>query len=113
MPRTHRCAEDRPRLDRSGADRPLIRRLSALAAAALLTTALPAGADPDRGRLLYENHCRACHESNAHIRDDRRAGDRAELMAWVVRWSQHLGLDWRAAERTDVVDYLNQRYYGY
>ena len=66
-----------------------------------------------RGELLYENHCIACHESTAHIRHDRRAKSLPALEGWVIRWSNQQRLNWNAAEITDVVDYLNRRYYKF
>lgn len=68
---------------------------------------------PDRGRMLYENHCLTCHESVVHIRERQRAGSFAEVTSWVVRWASGLELDWRAEEIQDVVRYLNRRFYNY
>ena len=39
----------------------------------LLLYPLATSANPERGRLLYENHCRSCHESNVHIRQTQAA----------------------------------------
>ena len=39
----------------------------------LLLYAIATSANPERGRLLYENHCRSCHESNVHIRQTQAA----------------------------------------
>jgi hypothetical protein len=75
--------------------------------------ALPVSAAPERGRLLYENHCQACHVSTVHIRDQRKAASPAELRAWIQRWSGELKLDWQADELNDVYEYLNNRYYKF
>ena len=72
----------------------------------------PSLADETRGRLLYENHCTVCHESNVHVRENRRAGDRTEVMAMIKRFSTHLELDWSAEEMLDVLEYLDQQYYN-
>ncbi len=64
-----------------------------------------------RGQLLYENHCQLCHTSVVHVRETRRARSLKELEHWVTRWSGELNLSWGADEISDVVDYLNRRYY--
>ena len=77
-----------------------------------LLAAAPVAADEARGKLLYENHCMVCHESTVHVREDRKVEDRAGIMRMVVRFSDHLGLDWSAEEMRDVADYLAAEYYG-
>ena len=82
----------------------------------LATTLFVAGgqaqaADPERGKLLYENHCRVCHTSVVHIREDRKASSREEIRTWVQRWRKELGLQWGYGEIDDVMEYLNERYY--
>jgi len=69
------------------------------------------GADPQRGQLLYENHCLGCHDSRAHVRDNRRARSLDEVRQWVDRWSRTLSLDWGIDDRDDVAGYLYARYY--
>ena len=84
-----------------------------VAASALLVVApQPAAADESRGKLLYENHCQVCHESTVHVRENRKVEDRAGIMRMVVRFSDHLELDWSADEMRDVADYLAAEYYG-
>ena len=70
-------------------------------------------ADPERGRLLYENHCRVCHTSVVHVREDRKARSREEIRTWIQRWRKELGLQWGYGEIDDVVEYLNERYYRF
>ena len=83
----------------------------------LLLTVLPVlvgvveSAGFDRGRALYEHHCRACHEEWAHRRDVRQVDTYEGLRSRVASWSVHAGLDWSAAEVDDVTDFLNRRYY--
>jgi len=79
----------------------------------LLSCAMPVSADAERGRLLYENHCMSCHASTVHIRDQRKSKTPAELHAWILRWSEELKLNWREAERADVYQHLNNRYYKF
>ena len=66
---------------------------------------------PDRGQMLYENHCRGCHVSVVHIRSNRKAAS-LEAVRWeVARWSSELQLDWRNEEIADVVEYLDREFY--
>lgn len=72
-----------------------------------------AQADPERGRLLYENHCLACHESSIHIRETQGARSLEVVRAAVLRWQAVLALGWGAEEVADVAKYLNATWYGY
>ena len=90
---------------------------SATLAAILAPTALAfAGgearaADAARGQLLYENHCKVCHTSVVHVREERKATTREEIQSWIWRWQKELGLQWGTAEVDDVTEHLNNRYY--
>ena len=77
----------------------------------LLPTASPA--NPERGRLLYENHCRSCHESNVHIREVQAAKSLHEVHAQVARWQEALKLEWSAEDIGDVAEYLDAAWYHY
>jgi mono/diheme cytochrome c family protein len=70
-----------------------------------------AGAEFDRGRALYENHCRQCHDSWAHKPGVRVVATYEGLRERVASWSLHSGLGWSANEITDVTEYLNRRFY--
>jgi mono/diheme cytochrome c family protein len=91
----------------------VVRRLSStMFVVFLLVLSSPSyGADAQRGQLLYENHCGNCHDSRAHIRNDRRAKTLSDVRGWVVRWSDTLKLGWGKDERDDVAGYLYGRYY--
>lgn len=69
--------------------------------------------ESERGALLYENYCHACHESVVHIRKDRKAQSTDEIILQVKRWAKHLNLRWRRDEILDVAGYLNQRFYKF
>ncbi len=88
---------------------------SILAAAAasclLLAPGWASGADPDRGRALYGQHCGSCHSQSVHGREKRVAADFAAVRAWVVRWSETLKLRWEASDVDDVAVHLNNTYY--
>jgi hypothetical protein len=64
-----------------------------------------------RGQLLFENHCKKCHTSAMNVRETNRVRSLKDLEYWVSFWSRELKLPWRADEISDVVEYLNQRYY--
>jgi len=69
--------------------------------------------EASRGKMLYSNHCHACHESNIHIRAQRKVKKKSDIGYWVNRWSTHLKLNWKQADRQQVIDYLNQTYYKF
>lgn len=79
----------------------------------MLGVAASAQAGPERGRLLYENHCQACHTSTVHIREQRKAKTPAELRAWIQRWATELKLVWSEDELADVYQLLNNRHYKF
>lgn len=84
--------------------------------AALITLCLSTSAESDdsvRGKLLYENHCLDCHESVVHMRDNHKVKSLDDLRAQVIRWAQDQKLEWGEVEVSDVVDYLDERYYHY
>jgi len=89
-------------------------RLGVLVASlALGISAAQAAADAERGSVLYETRCNACHASSVHNREARKARSFAELRAQVLRWSAHAGGSWTAGEIDDVTLYLNRRYYRF
>ena len=89
----------------------------AAAFASLLAVAAAPGAtqaaDAERGRVLYETRCNACHESSVHNRKVRKAKSFASLRAQVLRWSEQVGGSWSAEEIDGVTLYLNRRYYRF
>jgi len=87
--------------------------LFSVAFSVLLSYSMPASADAERGRLLYENHCTSCHISTLHVREQRKSKTPAEMRAWIVRWSGELKLNWSEDELADVYQYLNNRYYKF
>ena len=65
----------------------------------------------ERGRMLYENHCQACHTSAIHGRKERIAIGIAELRTIVQRWQAIQKLHWTADEIEDVVQFLSTTRY--
>lgn len=94
-----------------------LRRAAALsAAAACLVGAASAvlaadPGDPDRGRLLYEAQCSACHSDQAHWRDKRVVQSWPQLIEQVRRWQASSGQHWSDEEIDDVAAHLNGLYY--
>ncbi|MFO1434371.1 MAG: hypothetical protein U1F76_30535 [Candidatus Competibacteraceae bacterium] len=70
-------------------------------------------ADTERGKLLYENHCTSCHESVAHVRENRRARALAEIYWQTTRWAVTERLEWRYEDVNDVTQYLNNEFYKF
>ena len=68
-------------------------------------------ADFERGRVLYENHCRMCHESLAFKRDDKIAKNYEEVRAQVIRWQTNTSLHWSEEDIKNVASYVARTYY--
>lgn len=88
------------------------RLVTALALSALAGTvaALPPEGN-SRGRMLYENHCGACHSSEVHWRDKKLARDWDGLLLQVRMWQDNGKLNWNEADIRDVAQHLNATYY--
>ena len=84
-----------------------------LASAFLLLAQSSAQPAPSRGRLLYETHCVACHDTQIHWRDRKLATDWVSLSKQVRRWQANTGLQWTEEEIDEVVHYLNTTIYRY
>jgi mono/diheme cytochrome c family protein len=68
---------------------------------------------PTRGKLLYDTHCIACHNSEIHWLDNKAATDWASLKAQVRRWQERAHLQWSEADIVEVARYLNDTIYRY
>jgi hypothetical protein len=66
-----------------------------------------------RGELLYTTHCIACHSTQMHWRDQRRATDLASLTEQVRYWQGRALLSWTEDDIAEVTRYLNQRIYRF
>lgn len=66
-----------------------------------------------RGKLLYENHCMACHESGVHIRTHQNVKSMQALRAEVSRWARIANLPWGNDEIEEVTRFLGNQYYKY
>ena len=86
--------------------------LAALAGSSLLSHAQGTPA-PSRGQLLYTTHCIACHTTQMHWRDERRAVDWETLKGQVRRWQGNAGLQWADADIVEVARHLNDTIYHY
>lgn len=67
----------------------------------------------DRGQLLYENHCLACHTADIHLRSDRKVNSLVELNKRVIIWQHHLKLGWELNDVRQVTNFLNQKFYNF
>lgn len=70
-------------------------------------------ADLERGRALYENHCRVCHTEKVHSRPNKLPVGRDELREIVDRWQQAEQLRWSTQDVADVVEFLGRTRYGH
>jgi|ERR1043166_452779 mono/diheme cytochrome c family protein len=76
----------------------------------------PAGAEgPDaaRGRVLYNQHCSACHTPGIHGRTTGLPITRAELRMLVDTFRRQAGLGWTREEIDDMVEHLNTMVYRF
>ena len=67
----------------------------------------------NRGELLYNTHCIACHTTQLHWRDKKQATNWTGIEAQVRRWQGISGLAWSNADITEVSRYLNNTIYKY
>jgi mono/diheme cytochrome c family protein len=93
-----------------------MRSLDCAIALAALTVAwhpVALGADAERGRALYENHCMVCHTSKVHRREPRVEANSAQLYRIVEGWQAEQGLRWSREEIDDVAYYLKLTQYNF
>jgi hypothetical protein len=69
--------------------------------------------DPLRGKYLFENHCQTCHHPYLLEREHRKVRDVAALQYQTRRWQAEIGVAWSEEEVSDVIDYLNERFYHF
>lgn len=67
----------------------------------------------ERGQLLYETHCIACHSAQVHWREKKLALDWSSLRWQVQRWQVIATLNWSEDDVTAVARHLNRRYYHF
>ncbi len=68
-------------------------------------------ASENRGRLLYDTACVACHTTQAHWRGKSVVHSWSDLVYQVTRWQQNAGQQWTPEEIVDVAAYLNGEFY--
>jgi cytochrome c5 len=80
----------------------------------LLVPFIACAQDPERGRLLYQTHCGACHSERTHDERLRPAvKDLAELRDMVAQWAPHSKRSYTLDELEDIVQYLNEAHYRF
>ena len=86
--------------------------MKSIASLALLALALPLQAqDLQRGKLLYETHCAACHTERLHGREKSSVKSMADLRDTVARWAKQAKRSFTPDELEDLVQYLNRSHY--
>jgi len=88
----------------------------ALLCAGVFALALPAQAqDPERGKLLYETHCLACHYERIHTRDPSRSRIHSltALRVEVVDRAAQTGQSFTVDDLDDIAEYLNRSHYRF
>lgn len=69
--------------------------------------------EASRGQLLYENHCKKCHENDVHFRENRKAKDIIDINKWVIRWQYDQKLNWEYSTIQEVTQYINRSFYKF
>jgi hypothetical protein len=82
-----------------------------IAAESRVAPSILSAVDVQRGQLLYETYCIACHTTQAHWRDKHIVTTWADLLYQVTRMQKNAGQDWTLGEITDVAAYLNDMFY--
>lgn len=84
-----------------------------LTSACMLAVTDASAASADRGRLLYETNCVACHTPSIHKRPNKIPLSRDELRMLVDHFRRSENLGWTPEEVEDVVEYLNVTRYHF
>ena len=80
----------------------------------LLVPCMAGAQDAERGRLLYQTHCGACHSERTHDERLRPAvKDLADLRDMVARWAPHSKRTYTLDELEDIVQFLNEAHYRF
>lgn len=80
----------------------------------LLGVTLPVvAADAAKGRQLHDANCVRCHDSGVYTRADRRIQSLEALHNQVARCELTLDLKWFDEDRANVVEHLNEAFYGF
>ena len=88
--------------------------LPGLVFASFALAAAPAlSQDAQRGKLLYETHCLACHYERIHKRDASRSliRSQAQLRVEVVQRAALTGQRFTTEDLDDIAEYLNRSHY--
>lgn len=83
------------------------------AVVALALAGVANAADINRGKLVYESRCVACHADSVHKRESRKAKEYDDIRAIVRARGEGTTRDWTAEDTEDVSRYLNERYYKF
>jgi len=87
----------------------------ALVGLALLAASAAFAQDAERGRLLYETHCTACHYERVHKRDPAKSlvKDYRGLQAEVAKRAELTPRRFSIEELEAVAEYLNRSHYRF
>jgi mono/diheme cytochrome c family protein len=88
------------------------RRLATLLALSMASVPVLAQ-DAQRGKLLYETHCVACHYERIHKRDPSRSliKSEAQLRTEVAQRAALTRQRFSAADLDEIAEYLNRTHY--
>ena len=87
------------------------KELAGLTLLLLLWTLPVLAADSANGKILHDEQCLRCHDSDLYVREERRVKSLDGLEYQVGVCISQLGVAWFDEEQADVVQYLNDYYY--
>jgi mono/diheme cytochrome c family protein len=84
-----------------------------LATALAATAAADVPGDAAEGKRLHDANCVRCHDSSVYTRKDRSVHSLEALQRQVQTCTHLANRDFSAAQRQDLVKYLDDQYYHF
>lgn len=81
--------------------------------AALLSLPLTVNAGPENGKSLHDAKCTGCHGTRIYTRANRMIHNKSELHARIEFCNKASKAGFSTAEKSDVLQYLNQDFYKF
>ena len=78
-----------------------------------LVSSQAAAADIQAGQALHDEHCLKCHDTSVYSKDRGNIISLAALRSRVSRCELSQGLKLSADDTENIVQYLNQSFYGF
>ena len=79
----------------------------------VLSTSPALAADSAAGKKLYDTNCSKCHDSSIHTRPDHKIKSLEALDKQLMGCSKGAHVELSDADRANVEQYLNERFYKF